>query len=195
MRPALLLPLAAIVVVGCRPLDAGAPIADAPSVALADADAPGLDLPGGFRIIDGDTFEWQGETVRISNIDAPEKPPRSRCWAEARLARAAASELDRLREESPDLGRFRITREGQDRYGRTLARVTFDGTTDAGEALIERGFAAPWTGRRWDWCAPVTADPNGANIVTAPPSALDRMIEANGPAFDPARPYAATPAK
>lgn len=124
-----------------------------------------VDIPGGFRIIDGDTFALDGETFRLSNIDAPEMPPRSRCWAEARLARAAASELDRLREESPDLGKFRITREGQDRYGRTLARVTFDGVTDAGEALIHRGYAAPWTGRRWEWCGAVTSDPNGARVI------------------------------
>ena len=178
MRGPLLLPLAILTVVACRPLDAGAPVAGSPPPAFADADAPGLDLPGGFRIIDGDTFEFMGETIRIANIDAPEMPPRSRCWAEARLARAAAGELDRLREESPNLGRFWLTREGEDQYGRTLARVTFDGTTDAGEALIHRGLAAPWTGQRWDWCSPVTSDPNGTKIVSPPPSALTALIGA-----------------
>lgn len=126
-----------------RPLDVGVPVEDGP-LALTTADpTAGLDLPGGFRIIDGDTFELQGETIRIANMDAPEMPPRARCWAEARLARSAAAELDRLREESPDLGRFLLTRQGKDRYGRTLALVSFDGVTDAGEAMVHRGYASP----------------------------------------------------
>lgn len=172
-----LLPLAALAIVGCRPLDVGVPVENGPLALTTSDPAASLDLPGGFRIIDGDTFELQGETIRISNIDTPEMPPRAKCWAEARLARAAAAELERLRAESPNLGRFRIDREGQDRYGRTLARVTFDGVTDAGEALIHRGYASPWTGRRWDWCGAVTADPNGSLIVTAPPSALAALLE------------------
>lgn len=160
-----LAPLLLLALLGCRPADAGTTELQA---IVGEPDA----LTGGFRIIDGDTFALGSETIRISNIDAPEMPPRARCWAEARLARAAATELDRIRGQSPDLGQFRITREGQDRYGRTLARVTFDGETDAGEIMIANGYASPWTGRRWDWCGAVTADPNGAAIVAGPAPAL-----------------------
>lgn len=173
MRFTLVASLAAVAVVGCRPLDAGAPITD--TALPAGERTAGLDLPDSFRIIDGDTFELSGETIRIANIDTPELPPRARCWAEARLARAAAAELENLRADSPDLGRFRIEREGKDRYGRTLARVTFDGRTDAGEALIARGYASPWTGRRWDWCGTVTNDPNGARILAADASYLGSL--------------------
>lgn len=154
-----LAPLLFLALLGCRPADAGTP--DLQAVVAPDA------LSGGFRIIDGDTFALGAETIRISNIDAPEMAPRARCWAEARLARAATMELDRIREASPDLGRFQITREGKDRYGRTLARVTFDGETDAGEIMIANGYASPWTGRRWDWCGAVNGDPNGAAILGA----------------------------
>lgn len=166
-------PLLLFALCACNPIDPGADVAQAagPSGAALGPDA-GLNLPGGFRIIDGDTFALGDETIRILNIDTPEMPPRARCWAEARLAREAALELDRIRAESPNLGRFRIDREGRDRYGRTLARVSFDGTTDAGEAMIARGYAAPWTGRRWDWCGPVSSDPNGARIVSADRSDL-----------------------
>ncbi|WP_426046062.1 thermonuclease family protein [Brevundimonas sp. TWP3-1-2b1] len=136
-------------------------------------------LAQGLGIIDGDTFRLAGEVIRISNIDAPEMPPRSRCWAEARLARAATMELQRIRGEGTP-GGFRITREGQDRYSRTLARVSYDGgRTDAGETMIARGMASPWTGRRWDWCAAVSDDPNGAAILRSPPSPIASMLEAN----------------
>lgn len=162
-----LAPLLLLVLIGCRPVDAATPPAGGDLRAVASDSGVGVDLPGGFRIIDGDTLELAGETIRISNIDAPEMPPRARCWAEARLAREATRELDRIRAESPDLGRFRIEREGRDQYGRTLARVTFDGRTDAGEVMIARGYASPWTGRRWEWCSAVSADPNGAAIVRA----------------------------
>lgn len=169
------LPLAALALIGCRPLDPGAPI-EAGAYSEGEA-SPGLNLPGGFRIIDGDTFELSGETIRIANIDTPEMPPRARCWAEARLARAAAGELDRLRAESDNRGRFRLDREGTDRYGRTLARVTFDGRADAGEALIASGYAVPWTGRRWDWCGAVTNDPEGARVVAPAASYLSKWTE------------------
>ena len=40
-------------------------------------------------------------------------------------------------------GEVTIARTGQDRYRRTLARLTVDGT-DVGESLIREGFALPW---------------------------------------------------
>lgn len=171
MRLGPVLPLAVLVLIGCRPLDVSAPVEND---ARRGQTVPtgGLGWAGGFRVIDGDTFELSGETIRIANIDTPEMPPRARCWAEARLARAAAEELDRLRAESSNLGRFRLDREGRDRYGRTLAKVTFDGQTDAGEALIASGYAVPWVGRRWDWCGGVSASPEGARVLAPEPSYL-----------------------
>ena len=185
MRLAPLL-IVSLALMGCRPIGDGA-AGSGPALA---AERGTVASAGGFRIIDGDTFELQGETIRIANIDAPEMPPRSRCWAEARLARAAAYALDDIRADSRDLGRAMITREGRDRYGRTLARVTFDGELDAGEMMIEAGLAAPWTGRRWDWCAPVTDDANGQRIVAEGPTVLDALIaETPVQGFDPNKSY------
>jgi micrococcal nuclease len=40
-------------------------------------------------------------------------------------------------------GRVTIEREGQDRYGRALVRVTVRGR-DVGETLMREGLALPW---------------------------------------------------
>ena len=65
----------------------------------------------------------------------------------------------------------------------------FDGELDAGEMMIEAGLAAPWTGRRWDWCAPVTDDANGQRIVAEGPTVLDALIgETPAQGFDPSKP-------
>lgn len=176
MRFALLLALG---LAACQPVDAGDRSADLPRDDAPVVIEGNTALAQALGVIDGDTFRLNGEIIRIANIDAPEMPPRSRCWAEARLARAATQELQRIQAEGTP-GGLRIMREGEDRYGRTLARISYDGgRTDAGETMIARGLASPWTGRRWDWCGAVSADPDGAAIVRAPASAIGAMLEAN----------------
>ena len=100
--------------------------------------------------IDGDTIRCGRTTVRLSNIDTPEKGRLARCSAEAALAaRATAFTAQRLAagpvEIVPDAKRSR------DRYGRTLATVRVAGQ-DLGEALIAAGLARRWDGRRRPWC-------------------------------------------
>lgn len=103
------------------------------------------------RIIDGDTFAYGGETVRIENIDAPEKSPRALCLAEARLAVIAEKELGEVMGSEWGASPV-IERTGTDRYGRVLAKVRLASGDDVGEAMIAAGLAEPWTGRRADWC-------------------------------------------
>jgi endonuclease YncB( thermonuclease family) len=108
-------------------------------------------LVGPIRIIDGDTIEAEGERIRISNIDTPEKPPRSRCAAEAILAGRATAHLEAMIADgyevtfTPHLGRER------DAYGRLLGRVAVDGL-DVGRAQLNAGLAATWRGRKAKWC-------------------------------------------
>lgn len=150
------LAVVALALVGCRPLDAGAPIAENGSVSEAVQNAGGYRI-GPLRIIDGDTFVSDGETIRLANIDAPELSPRSECLAEANLAEVAKRELDTLLGASwagSGSGVLPvIERAGRDRYGRTLARVASVDGKDVGEELIARGVAVRWTGKRADWCA------------------------------------------
>lgn len=95
-------------------------------------------------VVDGDTLWWQGEKIRIADIDAPEI--RGRCPAERARAIAARTRLTQL----VNAGGLTITRTGKDRYGRTLARLaTRSGSI--GEQLKREGLAVRWP-NRMDWC-------------------------------------------
>lgn len=99
------------------------------------------------RVVDGDTLEIAGETVRIENLDAPEM--RGACSAETALAARAKARLEQLVRGKVELRR-NATRP-KDRYGRTLAVVTVDGRDVAGPMITE-GLARPWRGKSSDWC-------------------------------------------
>lgn len=105
-----------------------------------------------WRVIDGDTVEIAGETVRIANIDTPEIK-HAQCDAERRLGLVAKAELNgflatgpiTIQRGDPATGRQK------DKYGRTLGLVTVGGR-DAGEELIARQMARAWDGKRRSWC-------------------------------------------
>jgi micrococcal nuclease len=110
--------------------------------------------PHSIRTIDGDTVEFDGERVRISNLDAPEMPGRARCAREAELALAAKAKLTTiLSVRGARIELIRDTIRPKDRYGRTLGRITVDGV-DVAEPLTAAGVARPWRGRSSDWCSP-----------------------------------------
>lgn len=100
---------------------------------------------------DGDTIRCDGERVRIANIDAPELPGSSRCdtrrlrgganpsWCDYALGARSRDALRVL----VSRGKVTIYRQGQDRYGRTLATISVNGV-DAGEYLVSRGLARWW---------------------------------------------------
>ncbi len=101
-----------------------------------------------WRVIDGDTIELAGERIRILDIDTPETF-RSQCDAEQQLGELAAARLAALLQ-----GReIRLERQGEDRYGRTLAHVYVD-ERSVGEILIAEGYAVRYDRRRHDWCGP-----------------------------------------
>jgi micrococcal nuclease len=119
---------------------------------VVSTQGPGVATRSGAdcRAVDGDSIACAGETIRISNIDTPEKGPLAKCAAEAALAeRASAFTAARLTAGDvvviPDKARPR------DRYGRTLARVEVAGG-DLGDLLVAAGLARPWDGKRRGWC-------------------------------------------
>ncbi len=117
-------------------------------LALAAATSIAVCPPSGHRhhcVVDGDTVWWNGEKIRIAEIDAPEL--HGRCDRERQLAIAARDRLVQLLGARP----VTITRTGTDRYGRTLARIGSK-TGDVGERLIAEGLAVRWPRRR-GWCA------------------------------------------
>jgi len=95
-------------------------------------------------VVDGDTFWLNGEKVRIADIDAPEI--NGKCPYERQLAIKSRDRLAQLMDRSATL-----QRQGEDRYGRTLATVYRNGRS-LGEQLVNEGLARNWTGRRQPWC-------------------------------------------
>lgn len=161
-----LIPCLFVLMAACEPLDRQQPDYE-PDPSDVSFDTAGADLPGGLIVHDGQTIEWRGERIRLSNIDAPRLAPMARCWAEARLAIVARRELDLIRGGARNKDRLSIRREGKDAAGQTLARVSFDGQADAGEAMKAAGLAVG-AGAPWPWCEAVSdqRDPRAEGLQT-----------------------------
>lgn len=102
-----------------------------PLAALADP-------AGRVRVIDGDTFEVGGETVRLFGIDAVETE--QTCQTEAGQAWACGAWItDEVRSRYQG-HRATCTTRDVDRYGRIVATCQIDGR-DVGRALVRDGLA------------------------------------------------------
>jgi endonuclease YncB( thermonuclease family) len=100
-------------------------------------------------VIDGDTFYYRGEKIRIADIDAPETGG-AQCDFEAKLGARATLRLRELLNHGPfELHSFQS--RDTDRYGRKLRIVVRDGAS-IGDRLIAEGLARRWSGRRMPWC-------------------------------------------
>lgn len=97
-------------------------------------------------VVDGDTFWITGEKVRIADIDTPEVS-QPECSAEKARGERAKRRLLELLNAEP----FTLRRQGEDRYGRTLA-VVVNSRGSVGDRLVAEGLARTWTGRREGWC-------------------------------------------
>lgn len=107
---------------------------------------------GGVRlncVVDGDTFWFGGQKIRIADIDAPELSP-PRCAHEAELGEAAKRRLLVLLNG----GSFSLERgwRDEDRYGRKLRTVKRNGHS-LGGLLVAEGLARRWNGARRPWCS------------------------------------------
>jgi endonuclease YncB( thermonuclease family) len=103
---------------------------------------------GDYCVIDGDTFTFRGQRIRIADIDAPETHP-PRCEREARLGEQATRRLRELLSAGPFA--LRQTGPDEDRYGRKL-RTVVRNERSLGAVLVSEGLAREWTGRRLPWC-------------------------------------------
>lgn len=101
-------------------------------------------------VVDGDTFWFQGQKIRMADIDAPETHP-SRCAHEADLGQRATLRLQDLLNEGPII--LEPIGRDMDVYGRKLRIVARDGQS-LGEILVSEGLARSWTGSRRPWCGP-----------------------------------------
>jgi micrococcal nuclease len=108
----------------------------------------GMGSAGGNCVIDGDTFWYGGEKIRIADINTPETSE-PECAREAQLGAAATGRLHALLNE----GAFTLEPIDRDRdqYGRLLRTVTRDGES-LGAVLVDEGLAEEWQGYRGSWC-------------------------------------------
>jgi endonuclease YncB( thermonuclease family) len=99
-------------------------------------------------VVDGDTFWYGGEKIRIADINTPEvsKPD---CAEELALGERATDRLLALLNQGPFT--LEPIDRNRDRYGRLLRTVTRDGDS-VGEVLVSEGLAEEWTGHRRYWC-------------------------------------------
>lgn len=99
-------------------------------------------------VIDGHTFWYSGEKVRIADINTPEVSS-PECPREAALGARASERLLALLNE----GAFTLESVDRDRdsYGRLLRTVTRGGTS-VGAVLVREGLAEEWRGTRGGWC-------------------------------------------
>ena len=123
-----------------------------PGVAASDGESASFALCGGGArvncVVDGDTFWYAGEKIRVADINTPEVSQPA-CPREAELGRAATERMHELLNE----GAFTLepTDRDRDRYGRLLRTVTRDGES-LGGVLVREGLAEEWRGRRGSWC-------------------------------------------
>lgn len=120
-----------------------------PPVEAASGSTAAETVTGGYRVIDGDTFDHDGARIRIADIDTPEV--QGRCPEETALAARATRRLRVLLAQGPfELHELPGGRE-RDQYGRELRIVTRGGQS-LGDVLVAEGLARTWTGRREPWC-------------------------------------------
>ena len=124
----------------------------APAASAADRDAARFTICGsGARVdcvVDGDTFWFRAEKIRIADINTPEVSE-PQCAAEARLGQQATERLHALLNAGP----FTLEPIDRDRdaYGRLL-RVVTRGGESLGLVLVREGLAEEWRGVRGTWC-------------------------------------------
>lgn len=117
-----------------------------------------------IQVVEADAMAIDGRHVRLANASAPERLPRSRCWAEALAAREARAKVVQMATDARDID---ITPTGgTDEYGRAFARVSFDGL-DVGQNLLDNGLAVRPGSKPFDWCAPVSKDIEGGPNISA----------------------------
>lgn len=105
----------------------------------ASALAPMVQAQETPRVIDGDTFELQGKTIRLNGIDAPEHGQTCGGWTCGRVATEALAGLIEGR-------KLDCVTQSQESYGRDIATCSTGGK-DVGATLVENGVA--WAFRRY----------------------------------------------
>ena len=101
-------------------------------------------------VVDGDTIWYEGEKIRIADLDTPEVSQPA-CANEAALGRKATRRLQALLNAGPFTLEPNPAGRAEDRYGRSLMLVTRNGQS-LGAVLVDEGLAEQWGGPKRAWC-------------------------------------------
>lgn len=116
---------------------------------VAEVAPRGSIRPSAVRVIDGDTIEYGGLSIRLVGFDTPETYY-AKCAAEKARGDAATMRLGQLIRNAGSLQLF--LRDERDRYGRGLGSILVDGL-NVGDVLISEGLARRYNGgQRRGWC-------------------------------------------
>ncbi len=100
-------------------------------------------------VVDGDTFVFKGEKIRIADIEAP-KARQARCDAERLLAHDAKERL-RVLLSAGDFTLAASSEEDGNAVRGTPRRVMRNGRS-LGEQMAVEGVVQKRDGKRWPWC-------------------------------------------
>lgn len=115
----------------------------------SDVVPQGSILASAVRVIDGDTIEYGGQSIRLIGFDTPETYYAD-CASEKARGDAATARLRQLISSARSLQL--LLRNERDRYGRGLGTLLVDGQ-DVGNVLISEGLARRYNrGPRLGWC-------------------------------------------
>jgi endonuclease YncB( thermonuclease family) len=122
-------------------------------------------IVGRAVVVDGDTIEIAGRTIRLQGIDAPESAQACE-WADGaawRCGKAATEALDAMAGGRIVMCR-QDARDAEDRYGRALAMCRA-GERDMNVEMVRQGFAVAYR-QYLDW-PDRTARPHKAVFLAA----------------------------
>jgi endonuclease YncB( thermonuclease family) len=110
------------------------------------------------RVIDGDTFEVDAMffprelgniSVRVADIDTPEKKPRAKCEIEHALAMRATEFTKTMLLNKKVI----VSNIKQDKYGGRIVATVYINNTKLSDLLITKGLAKPYGGgTKSSWC-------------------------------------------
>jgi endonuclease YncB( thermonuclease family) len=93
------------------------------------------------RVLDGDSFEWNGETIRLWGIDTPE--PKQQCTRQGKPWFPAQESMAMLRGILEQAEGMTCSKRDVDRFGRAVSTCRAHGR-DIGHQMVVSGWA-------WDY--------------------------------------------
>ncbi|MGV1848042.1 MULTISPECIES: thermonuclease family protein [unclassified Rhizobium] len=98
-------------------------------------------------MVDGDTFWFRGEKIRIAEIDTPELSP-PLCQRERQLCLAAKQRLLDILNSGP----LSFETTARDEIASTGSSGWSTGIGSVGDILVAEGLPRKWQGSRRSWC-------------------------------------------